>query len=116
MKNLFACTLLASLGFAASCGQSNAASEIENIGSDTLLEVAGALAHLPEAPVLVPFIGGLGGRDIPVDELEAIVGVARTAADTGRAPEPRLLFTAKELDEMRKLQGIAAARAEKGAS
>ena len=58
MKNLFACTLLASLGFAASCGQSNAASEIENIGSDTLLEVAGALAEKyatihPEVPISV---------------------------------------------------------------
>ncbi len=58
MKNLFACTLLASLSLTSSCGQSHAGSEIENVGSDTLLEVAGALAETygtlhPEVPISV---------------------------------------------------------------
>jgi len=58
MKNLFAYTLIASSAFLPSCGQSHAATEIENIGSDTLLEVAGALAETygtmkPEIPISV---------------------------------------------------------------
>lgn len=58
MKNLFACTLIATGAFLTSCGQSHAGAEIENIGSDTLLEVAGALAEKyakiqPEVPISV---------------------------------------------------------------
>jgi len=58
MKNLFACALVASSAFLSSCGQSHAGTEIENIGSDTLLEVAGALAEKygsikPDVPISV---------------------------------------------------------------
>jgi pyruvate ferredoxin oxidoreductase alpha subunit len=57
----------------------------------------------------VSFIGGLGGRDIRSAEFFEMVAVTRRAADQGRAPEPRLLYTEQELREIRKLQGIALA-------
>ncbi len=60
-------------------------------------------------PVLASFIGGLGGRDIGAEELYEIARVTREAAREGRTPEPRLLYTARELREVRKLQAIAAA-------
>jgi pyruvate ferredoxin oxidoreductase alpha subunit len=73
-------------------------------------ELASALYARPDAPkVLVSFIGGLGGRDISPEEFFEMVAVTRKAVEEGRAPEPRLLYTATELREMRKLQGIALA-------
>jgi pyruvate ferredoxin oxidoreductase alpha subunit len=71
-------------------------------------ELAGALYGAAGAPpVLASFIGGLGGRDIAGAELAAIFDAAAQAADAGRTPEPRLLYTAAELREVRKLQAVA---------
>jgi pyruvate ferredoxin oxidoreductase alpha subunit len=73
-------------------------------------ELASALYGEPDAPpVLASFIGGLGGRDIAPEEFAEIAEVTRQAALRSRAPEPRLLYTGRELREVRKLQGIAAA-------
>ncbi len=73
-------------------------------------ELASVLYGVPDAPaVLVSFIGGLGGRDIGAEEFYEMAAVTRRAADEGRTPEPRLLYTARELREVRKLQGIARA-------
>jgi pyruvate ferredoxin oxidoreductase alpha subunit len=73
-------------------------------------ELAAALYGQPGAPpVLVSFVGGLGGRDIAPEEFFEMVEVARKAAEEGRAPAPRLLYTEDELRELRKLQGIAVA-------
>jgi pyruvate ferredoxin oxidoreductase alpha subunit len=72
-------------------------------------ELASALYGQPEAPVLASFIGGLGGRDIRPEEFFEMVAVTKRAADQGCAPEPRLLYTAQELREIRTLQGIALA-------
>jgi pyruvate ferredoxin oxidoreductase alpha subunit len=71
-------------------------------------ELCSALFGVAGAPVMASFVGGLGGRDIQPSEFYAMAEVAREAADAGRPPEPRLLYTADELREMRKLQGIAA--------
>jgi pyruvate ferredoxin oxidoreductase alpha subunit len=57
--------------------------------------------------VLVSFIGGLGGRDIALEELFEMAKVTRQAVEEGQAPPPRLLFTEDELRELRKLQAIA---------
>ncbi len=70
-------------------------------------ELASALYGRAGAPVLASFIGGLGGRDIAAEEFYEMARIARAAADTGAAPEPRLLYTASELREVRKLQAIA---------
>jgi pyruvate ferredoxin oxidoreductase alpha subunit len=70
-------------------------------------ELAEALYGLHDAPLLVSFVGGLGGRDIPLEEFVAIANVLRDSAGKGEAPPPRLLYTQKELLELRKLQAIA---------
>ena len=61
----------------------------------------------PTAPVVTSFIGGLGGRDIPYEEFAAIAEGTRDAAQAGRAPPPRLLFTEEELEHTREMQAIA---------
>jgi len=71
-------------------------------------ELASALYGQPEAPaILVSFIAGLGGRDITTEEFFEMIAVTREAEKDGRAPPPRLLYTEKELREVRKLQAIA---------
>lgn len=71
-------------------------------------ELAAALYGKPGAPpVLASFIGGLGGRDIPAEEFVEIVRVVGEAAERGTTLAPRLLYTATELREVRKLQAVA---------
>jgi len=79
-------------------------------------ELASALYGEPDAPpVLASFVGGLGGREIGLEEFRRMASDTRAAAAAGRAPPPRLLYTRGELRELRKLQGIARAeRAEVG--
>jgi pyruvate ferredoxin oxidoreductase alpha subunit len=73
-------------------------------------ELAAALQGQPGGPpVLASFVGGLGGRDVALEEFREMAQATLRAADAGIAPEPRLLFTAGELREVRKLQGIATA-------
>jgi pyruvate ferredoxin oxidoreductase alpha subunit len=71
-------------------------------------EVTSALYGHPKAPpALLSFIGGLGGRDICSEEFYEIAMETLKAADDGRTPPPRLLYTRDELREIRKLQTIA---------
>lgn len=70
-------------------------------------EVAMALYGQVEAPLLVSFVGGLGGRDIAANEFYEMAKVLREAAEQGKSPPPRLLYTQNELREVRKLQAIA---------
>ena len=71
-------------------------------------ELASALYGSPsETPLLVSFIGGLGGRDISGEEFAQMLAVTRQAITTGQTPPPRLLFTENELREIKKLQTIA---------
>ncbi|MGC1952938.1 MAG: pyruvate synthase [Gammaproteobacteria bacterium] len=80
-------------------------------------ELAAALYRGPAASaLLVSFIGGLGGRDISAEEFYQMAATIRRAANEGKTPPPRLLYTRDELREMRKLQAVAhAERAELGA-
>jgi pyruvate ferredoxin oxidoreductase alpha subunit len=72
-------------------------------------ELTASLYGKPDAPPIVTsFIGGLGGRDISAQEFYQMVTVTREAIASGYAPPPRLLYTAGELREVRKLQAIAA--------
>ncbi|MDX1696652.1 MAG: hypothetical protein R3308_00105 [Thiohalobacterales bacterium] len=71
-------------------------------------ELLTALYGLPDAPpVVASFIGGLGGRNISAEEFYEIARTLRRAADAGRTPPPRLLYTENELREIRKLQAVA---------
>jgi len=74
-------------------------------------EVASALyGHLDAPHVMNSFIGGLGGRDISAEEFYEMASVTARAAADGRSLPPRLLFTAQELEEVRRLQAIAKAK------
>jgi pyruvate ferredoxin oxidoreductase alpha subunit len=73
-------------------------------------ELASALhGQADYSPVLVSFIGGLGGRDIGIEEFYEMASVTRKAVEDGEAPPPRLLYTRGELKEVRKLQAVAQA-------
>jgi pyruvate ferredoxin oxidoreductase alpha subunit len=77
-------------------------------GGVLFTELASALYGQRQAPpVLASFIGGLGGRDISLEEFYEMAAVTRQAAADGLAPPPRLLYTEDELREVRKLQTIA---------
>jgi len=74
-------------------------------------ELAAALyGQAGSSPILLSFIGGLGGRDIAPEEFYEMIALTRKAAVEGRAPEPRLLYTDAEQREMKKLQAIALSR------
>ncbi|MDD9940311.1 MAG: hypothetical protein OXU20_04515 [Myxococcales bacterium] len=75
-------------------------------------ELASALYALPQRPVLLSFVGGLGGRDITEAEFVEMVHEARRTVARGTPPPPRLLYTEGELRELRKLQAIAAVQHE----
>jgi pyruvate ferredoxin oxidoreductase alpha subunit len=70
-------------------------------------ELASALYGREGMPLLVSFVGGLGGRDISPQELFEMVRVVEDAVQKGEAPPPRLLYTETELLEIRKLQALA---------
>jgi pyruvate ferredoxin oxidoreductase alpha subunit len=70
-------------------------------------ELAAALYGRAGAPLLVPFVAGLGGRDVAPEEFYEMAKVARAAAEAGVAPATRLLYTENELREVRRLQAIA---------
>jgi pyruvate ferredoxin oxidoreductase alpha subunit len=93
------------------CGRKAVAVVDQNLsfgkGGILATELASALYGKPGAPLLASFVGGLGGRDIAAEEFFAIADTLETAARDGVEPEPRLLYTADELREMRKMQAIA---------
>ncbi len=65
-------------------------------------------------PIIVSFIGGLGGRDISAEEFYEMANVTARAVMEGHAPAPRLLLTSEELAEVRRLQEIAGAIGKSG--
>jgi pyruvate ferredoxin oxidoreductase alpha subunit len=75
-------------------------------------ELGAALYGRKDAPLIASFVAGLGGRDISQEELFEIARELRAAAARGEAPAPRLLYTADELREVRKLQALAAVERE----
>lgn len=72
-------------------------------------ELAATLHGRPDMPMLCGYVGGLGGRDIRVEEFFAMADEARAAAVAKVVPQTRLLYTAGELSEVRRLQAIATA-------
>ena len=71
-------------------------------------ELASALYGQADAPaILLSFIGGLGGRDITIQEFFEMVTELRKAVASGETPPPRLLFTNNEFREVKNLQAIA---------
>ena len=70
-------------------------------------EIGSALQGVAGAPRVCSFIGGLGGRDVRPEEFAAMLTQTRAAAERGVEPEPRLLYRASELAEVRTLQRVA---------
>jgi pyruvate ferredoxin oxidoreductase alpha subunit len=75
---------------------------------------ANLYGHSGSKPVLVSFIGGLGGRDISSEEFFEMAKITRQAVADGSAPPPRLLYTGDELREMKKWQAIALQQSGRG--
>lgn len=93
------------------CGRKGVAVIDQNLsfgkGGILATELASVLHGRAGAPLLASFVGGLGGRDIAAEEFFAIADAMEAMAREGVAPPPRLLYTADELREVRKLQAIA---------
>ncbi|HHT9136314.1 MAG TPA: pyruvate synthase [Candidatus Wunengus sp. YC60] len=70
-------------------------------------EIAGAICNQKDKPLLLSFIGGLGGKNISPQEFEFIIDCMVKAADTGEIPAPRLLYTETEWKEMDRLKKMA---------
>jgi len=70
-------------------------------------EIASALYGRADAPLMLSFIGGLGGRDISPEEFYEMARLIRMSAEEGMVPPPRLLYTEGEMKELKKLQAIA---------
>ena len=71
-------------------------------------ELCSVLYGQRQAPgVICSFIGGLGGRDIAIEEFFEMAKVTRQAEKEGQTPPTRLLYTKNEYREISKLQSIA---------
>lgn len=70
-------------------------------------EIAGALFNGKEMPLLLSFIGGLGGKNISPQEFEFIFDNMIKAGETGKVEAPRLLYTEGEWKDMERLKTIA---------
>jgi pyruvate ferredoxin oxidoreductase alpha subunit len=69
-------------------------------GGITYGETASALfTHKVQTPLLT-FIAGLGGKDIGPSEFDCVLEDMRFAGETGKTPEPRLLYTAVDRAQM----------------
>ncbi len=79
-----------------------------SIGKGGILfaEVASALAGTASPPLL-SFVGGLGGRRFRSGEFDRIIAALRRAEHEGGNPEPQLLFTASEYQQMLEMLRIA---------
>jgi len=58
-------------------------------------------------PMLLGYVGGLGGRDITLAEFHRMAEEMRQAVRKGQAPPPRLLYTQEELDAVQGQLAVA---------
>ncbi len=80
-------------------------------------ELSSALYNRIDRPkVLTSYVGGLGGRDISLEDFRGIADETLAAAQSGQVPPPRLLYTEAELAQMRGFQKIAEATSDRGGS
>jgi pyruvate ferredoxin oxidoreductase alpha subunit len=71
-------------------------------------DVSSALYHGNDRPgVLLPFVGGLGGKDISLTEFNYIIDEMKKSVETGVVPETQLLYTENDKRQIDKLQKIA---------
>ncbi|WP_135604797.1 pyruvate synthase [Methanococcoides sp. NM1] len=70
-------------------------------------EIGGCLFNEKNRPLLLSFIGGLGGKNISQEEFEFIFDKIISAVDTEIVEPPYLLYTENEWKEMTKLKETA---------
>jgi len=71
-------------------------------------ELCSALYGQQQAPLFIAsYIGGLGGRDISIEEFFEMAKEVSDAIQQDKTLKPRLLYTETELREVRKLQAVA---------
>jgi len=79
-------------------------------GGILFTEITSALYGIKgNSPVMGNFIGGLGGRDITIDEFASIAEEMKRYVKNGEQPATKLLYTADELEQIKQLQRIARA-------
>lgn len=80
-----------------------------SIGKGGILhsEIASVICNEKEKPLLLSFIGGLGGKNISPGEFEFIFDSMIKSVETGVIPEPHLLYTEAEWKEMERIKKIA---------
>jgi len=80
-----------------------------SIGKGGILhsEIASCLYNLKHRPLLLSFIGGLGGKNISPGEFEFIFNKMITEVDTEEVERCQLLYTEEEWNEMVGLKRIA---------
>jgi pyruvate ferredoxin oxidoreductase alpha subunit len=76
-------------------------------GGITVGEIAQALYAEAGRPLLLSYVGGLGGKDVSEEEFDRIVADLLMASSTGQTPPARLLFTDVEARNVRGLLEIA---------
>jgi pyruvate ferredoxin oxidoreductase alpha subunit len=95
------------------CGRKGVAVVDQNIsigkGGILFNEIASALYGLPDRPpVLLSFIGGLGGRRFRPEEFDAIMASLEAPPESsGAMAQPHLLFSAEECREVARVFSIA---------
>ena len=70
-------------------------------------EIASTICNEKERPLLLSFIGGLGGKNISPGEFEFIFVRMEEAVKAGKVPDTQLLYTEAEMEEMERLKKIA---------
>ena len=70
-------------------------------------EIASTICNEKERPLLLSFIGGLGGKNISPGEFEFIFERMEEAVKAGKVPDTQLLYTEAEMKEMERLKKIA---------
>jgi pyruvate ferredoxin oxidoreductase alpha subunit len=70
-------------------------------------EIASCLYNEEQKPLLLSFIGGLGGKNISPGEFDFIFGNMIKAVDTGEFTTLKLLYTEAEWEQIEKLKKIA---------
>jgi pyruvate ferredoxin oxidoreductase alpha subunit len=80
-----------------------------SIGKGGILhsEIASCLCNEIQKPLLLSFIGGLGGKNISPGEFEFIFESMIRAADTGEIAAQKLLYTEADWQETERLKKIA---------
>jgi pyruvate ferredoxin oxidoreductase alpha subunit len=96
---------------AALCGRKAVAVIDQNLsvgfGGITSGEVASALYAERHRPLLLSYVGGLGGKDISGAEFDQILVDLQRSVAGGHAPPPRLLYTDREEAQMATFLRIA---------